>query len=153
MGGAGWGVADSPAVQEVFDLFGEMTAMLEAEGVDAVLEANRAHPAYAHWDTTTLNRVEVLSREYSWWHMSHNDPQISIDPPAIEGFDDIDVPTLIVTAEYDLEACKEAADLLEQSINGATKVVMQGAGRIMNMDKPEEFNQLVLDFMSVVEGS
>jgi 3-oxoadipate enol-lactonase len=60
---------------------------------------------------------------------------------------EIKLPTLIITAEYDLVSCKEIADIMEKEISGSRKVVMKEAGHIMNMDKPEEFNRYISDFI------
>ena len=143
---------NSPAAKEVFDMFGLMATALAEGGIDAVVEVFPELPMASQWDTSVINRVEALNREYSWWHLTHSDPWIDIEPSAVERLDEIPVPTFIVTAEHDIDACKEIADLMEQSINGATKVVMEGAGHIMNMDKPGEFNRLVLDFFRDVES-
>jgi pimeloyl-ACP methyl ester carboxylesterase len=40
------------------------------------------------------------------------------------------------------------AQLLETGIAGVKKVMIPGAGHIVNMEKPEEFNRIVLDFLS-----
>jgi pimeloyl-ACP methyl ester carboxylesterase len=143
---------DSPAVQELFDMFAEMASALEEGGADAVIEVVYDDPAMAQLDTTTVNRLKSFNREYSWWHMTHLDPWTDIEPSAGGRLGEISVPTLVVTAEYDIDACKEIADLMEESIDGATKVVLQDASHIMNMDKPEEFNRLVLDFFRDVES-
>ncbi len=62
------------------------------------------------------------------------------------------VPTLIVTAEHDHPACAEIAALLEKTVAGARKVVMPGTGHMINMERPVEFNRIVLDFLQEVDG-
>jgi len=54
---------------------------------------------------------------------------------------------LIITAEHDIEACREVADLLQQKVVGSKKIDIPGAGHVMNMEKPEEFNRAVLEFL------
>jgi pimeloyl-ACP methyl ester carboxylesterase len=66
---------------------------------------------------------------------------------------DIQVPTLILTAEYDIPACREIADLLDSSVLNSRKVVMPGTGHLLHLEKPDEFNQHVADFIrSVTDG-
>jgi len=38
--------------------------------------------------------------------------------------------------------------LLVTGVSGAEKVMMSGVAHLPNMEKPEEFNQIVFDFLS-----
>jgi pimeloyl-ACP methyl ester carboxylesterase len=40
-----------------------------------------------------------------------------------------------------------SADLLHHGIAGARKVVLPGVAHVPNMERPEQFNRLVLDFL------
>jgi len=40
---------------------------------------------------------------------------------------------------------------MEEKIAGSKKVTIKDAGHMMNMDKPEEFNQLITDFIANVK--
>ena len=40
-----------------------------------------------------------------------------------------------------------AADLLEKELPNERKVVMHGTAHLPNMERPEEFNRLVLEFL------
>jgi pimeloyl-ACP methyl ester carboxylesterase len=77
----------------------------------------------------------------------NNHKRHDLQPLAADRLKEIKVPTLIVTAEYDLVACIEVADLMEREIAGAKKVSIKGAGHCMNMDKPKEFNRIVEKFI------
>lgn len=57
------------------------------------------------------------------------------------------MPLLIVTAEQDIPACMEIADLLERTVARARRVTMNETGHLMHMERPEEFNAIVLDFL------
>ena len=37
-------------------------------------------------------------------------------------------------------------DLIAKEVAGAKKAVITGAGHMVNMERPEEFNRIVLDF-------
>jgi pimeloyl-ACP methyl ester carboxylesterase len=65
--------------------------------------------------------------------------------------DKIKIPTLIVTAEYDLEASKEVAKIMEKEITGSKIVSIENAGHAMNMDKPDEFNEVLIKFIKNLE--
>ncbi len=93
-----------------------------------------------------------LASHPSWWDFSHSSPRRSLEPKAIERIADIQVPTLILTAEYDIPACLEIADLLDESVPGSRKVVIAGTGHLMHMEKPDEFNRHLVDFLKSVGG-
>ena len=80
--------------------------------------------------------------------MKGMDRRSFVDPPALQQLDRISLPTLIITAEYDVEACREVADLLEQTIPNARKIDIADATHYMFMEKPAEFNKAVLDFLA-----
>jgi len=67
-------------------------------------------------------------------------------PPAVKRLDEITAPTLIIAGEWDEPDLLAAADLMQSRIAGATKIVIQGAGHLSNMEKPAEFNRAVIDF-------
>lgn len=60
---------------------------------------------------------------------------------------DINVPTLVITAEHDIPACLEIADLLYESVPKSKKVVMSGTGHLMHMEQPQIFNKTLDKFL------
>ena len=66
---------------------------------------------------------------------------------AAERLSEINVPTLIIVGDRDTQYIYAIVDLLETGIVGVQKVEIKGAGHIVNMEKEEEFNQAVLDFL------
>ncbi len=70
-----------------------------------------------------------------------------LEPPAIERLHEIVAPPLVVVGELDDSSVKEIADLLAARIQRAQKVSIPGAAHLLNMEKPEEFNQQVLGFL------
>ena len=74
-------------------------------------------------------------------------PMQSLEPPAAERLNEITAPTLVIVGDADLEPIREMADLLASSIAGARKVVIQDAAHLPNLEHPEEFNRIVLEFL------
>ncbi|MBA2462478.1 MAG: alpha/beta hydrolase [Actinobacteria bacterium] len=68
-------------------------------------------------------------------------------PPARERLGDVDVPTLIVVGDQDVPDMLEIAVLLERSIPGARKVVIEGAGHLPSLEQPDAFDRAVLLFL------
>jgi pimeloyl-ACP methyl ester carboxylesterase len=73
-----------------------------------------------------------------------------LEPPPLQRLSEIRVPTLIVVGDQDQPTVIATADLLEQRIAGARKVVMPGTAHLPNMEQPGRFNQIVLDFLSTI---
>lgn len=75
-----------------------------------------------------------------------------IDGQVIESLPRITVPTLVLVGSLD-KPFQAATDYMSTKIPNATKVVIEGAGHASNMDKPEEFNSSVLDFLNIVAAA
>jgi pimeloyl-ACP methyl ester carboxylesterase len=75
-----------------------------------------------------------------------------LDPPAIGRLEEIDVPTLTIVGDIDMPDILTIVDLIEERVPGARKVILSGAAHMVNMEKPEEINRLVREFLlSTVE--
>jgi pimeloyl-ACP methyl ester carboxylesterase len=71
------------------------------------------------------------------------------DSAVFESLTQIAVPTLVVVGSEDAQFLA-AADVMEERIPGARKVVLPRAGHAANIDAPEEFNSAVGDFLTTV---
>jgi len=137
---------DSPTARALGSVFGEVEALLKEKGAIAATDRWCDHIFAGALDLKGSKRIREICYDYSFWPFTHNDPVQYLDPSAIEQLDQISQPTLIITADRDLDACVEVADLMEEKIPDSRKVVLQDAGHGMNIDQPDEFNRLVLDF-------
>jgi len=77
-------------------------------------------------------------------HQQHMQP---LEPPAFKRLAEVKTPTLIVVGELDRQETLEIANTLERGITGAKKWVIPGTAHHPNMEKPEAFNRVVLDFL------
>lgn len=68
-------------------------------------------------------------------------------PPAAGRLKEISVPTLVIMGDQDVELLFPVADALENEIPNAKMVTMQGVAHLPSLEKPEQFNQIVLDFL------
>ncbi len=73
-----------------------------------------------------------------------------IEPPAAGRLSEINVPTLIIVGGEDVEIILSIAHKLERDIVGAKKVVIPRTAHHLNMEKPQEFNRVVIDFLKQV---
>ena len=74
-------------------------------------------------------------------------PMQELEPPAIARLGEVAVPTCLIIGDKDVREMMSIIDTLEQGIPGARKVVMHGVAHALNMERPEEFNRIVLEFL------
>src|SRR5262249_10873708 len=70
-----------------------------------------------------------------------------LDPPALQRLGEIHVPALIVIGDEDVPGLIHLSDRIAAGIPGARKVVMHDTAHAPNMERPDEFNRIVLDFL------
>ncbi len=73
------------------------------------------------------------------------------NPPAIERLGQIKVPTLVIIGELDDDSEMAIADVLTTHIKAAKKAIIKETAHLPNMEKPEEFNQMVMEFLKEVK--
>jgi len=74
-------------------------------------------------------------------------PPDPLDPPAAQRLDQIKAPTLIIAGELDNPEILRAADVMAGAIPGAQKAIIPGSAHLPNMERPAEFNRVVMDFL------
>ena len=92
-------------------------------------------------------KLMAIFTDYSGWHFINDDPYLELDPPAIDLLSDISVPTLIVVGEYDTSEFHDIGHLLLEGIQDARIVILPAVGHMTNMESPESFNEVVLEFI------
>jgi pimeloyl-ACP methyl ester carboxylesterase len=75
-------------------------------------------------------------------------PMQTLDPPAVGRLGEITAPTLVVVGDHDLPDVQETAALLVSRIRGARKAIIRDAAHLPNLEHPDAFNRLVLDFLN-----
>jgi len=70
-----------------------------------------------------------------------------VDSRVIDHLSEIDVPTLIIVGERD-EPYHDASRYMQSKIPGARLEVIPDAGHAANMDQPEAFNRVLLEFLA-----
>lgn len=94
-----------------------------------------------------MNKIAVENGTFMKADMEPLDP---LTPPAAGRLDSINLPTLIIAGALDNSEIVRATGVMEQEIKGAKKVIMADVAHVPNMEKPNEFNQIVLDFLAGV---
>jgi pimeloyl-ACP methyl ester carboxylesterase len=143
------GYSSEAAERDVFSLLAKTRAAFTEGGRPAAVRVLTDGFAATIRDPTAGTEFARIAADYSF--LSRGKRQ-SLNPVALGRLGDIRVPSLIVTAEYDVPACLEVADLLDRSIPDSTKVVMGGTGHMLHMERPKEFNKHLTDFLLRVVG-
>ena len=115
------------------------------EGTDSLWTGNNPL-SRAVRSPKTLEALLKMGYEYSWLRYLYANKRMQAFPMAIKKLNEIKIPALIITAEYDLELCKTVANILAKEIPNAKLLSIKGAGHMMNMDRPEEFNKRMVEF-------
>ena len=137
---------------EMDSYIGELRAALASGDFDRVIHVFARwwcvgpHRQPAEVDSTVLARVmEMLSgsrQRWEYWGLAQG-----IDPPAVGRLGEIHKPTLAVEGSLDMASIHAVVDSIVANVPGARRVVIPGAAHMLNMEKPEQFNEVLLDFL------
>jgi pimeloyl-ACP methyl ester carboxylesterase len=92
--------------------------------------------------------LPILRREAE----SEGEERRALEPPAGERLGEIAVPTLVLIGDQDVSAIQAIAEKLATTIPGARKVVLTNTAHVPNMEQPEVFNRLVLEFLGSLDS-
>jgi pimeloyl-ACP methyl ester carboxylesterase len=87
----------------------------------------------------TLNNLRV--------HKMQGWPRLNDAPTAFESLSSIQLPVLVIEGDKDLPFISVASEYLEKNIAGAKRVVIKDVAHMLNMEKPQELNKIMLDFL------
>lgn len=74
-------------------------------------------------------------------------PDEPLDPPASVRLDEVRSPTLIVIGDADVPDMLEISERLERGIPGARRVVVPDAAHALPLERPDELNRLLHEFL------
>ncbi|MFN8492531.1 MAG: alpha/beta hydrolase [Caldilineaceae bacterium] len=124
----------------------ERALMAGGKAANALL-LNHIIFAPAREQPPVLARLRMMLVENSGWQWVNIDPQIALEPPAVERLQEITAPTLIILGERDMADFHAIAAILQQKIQNVALVIIPGVGHMSNMEAPTVFNAAVLAFL------
>ncbi len=95
-------------------------------------------------------QVRARAREMCWgvgMHMAEGSHAEPLQPPAYGRLNEILAPTLVIVGNLDTTGILQQCDILGSEIPGARKVIVTDTAHLLNMEKPAEFNEIILDFL------
>jgi 3-oxoadipate enol-lactonase len=148
---AGPGLAgyEAPKSEEVDLRMWNLVKAARDDGPEKVTELWLKDPymAPAMEQERLVRPLRKLARENAHCWLGNPLLQRSPKPLAANRLDEIKVPTLLILGDRDVPQIKANIEMLEKGISGSKKVVIEGAGHMVNMEKPKEFNEALLAFL------
>jgi len=90
----------------------------------------------------------MLSENFPIYGVDLGSLLLEFDPPALSVLPTVGTPTLIVTGDTINPDLRIIMESLQRGIHDARRVVIPHAGYLANIEKPAEFNRIVLDWLS-----
>jgi pimeloyl-ACP methyl ester carboxylesterase len=104
-------------------------------------------------DAELRNLVGEMQRQAFRLDKGHQNLRADrLDPPVSERLGDVRVPTLVVTGAEDVQDILTIADRIAKEIPGARRASIPGAAHLPNLERPDEFDRLVLEFLHQTRG-
>jgi 3-oxoadipate enol-lactonase len=151
----GAGLPDHDWSEDVKSFFAAEEEALERGDLDAAVDANLqmwlAGPRRSLDDLDPAQRklVGEMQRQAFRQQKGHEDVRmLRLDPPESERLAEVKVPTLVLTGDEDVADIHQIADRLAAGIPGAERAKIANAAHLPSLERPEEFDRIVLDFLA-----
>ena len=137
----GSGVPTWDWTEELRNHFAQEEAVFESGDLDAVTEVNLEFwVAPEHRDEVRPQQRLALELQ-----TAHDEPDLIWPEPA--PLSSLGMPVLVVVGDQDKPDFITIARHLAEEIDGAELAIVAGAGHLVGLDKPDELNALLLDFL------
>lgn len=150
-----------PAPMTGYDLGAEFTAdirgILEAGAAEDAEQTRERLWAFAPLRVagsipSVRERVDgMIVEDYSFASAKPAAPaRARVEPPAAMRLDEIRAPALVVAGDAEMPVLLDQARFLAGAIPGARLCIVEGAGHIVNMERPAEYERIILDWLEEV---
>jgi pimeloyl-ACP methyl ester carboxylesterase len=146
----GFDVQPTPEEQALWD---EYDRRYDAKDWDWIIETETAFWVDGPGQPPERVPAAIRDRVHAWIAESYRDhasedPQPEpLVPPAVGRLGEIAVPTLVMVGDLDEPATIEACRRLARDIPNARLELFEGVAHMVNLEQPERFARLVLDFL------
>jgi pimeloyl-ACP methyl ester carboxylesterase len=97
-------------------------------------------------DPTVRQRVSEMNRRLL--DAPDEGTPIPLNPPAVDQLGDVRAPTLVLFGDQDQPDVVAGSEGIAREVPGARSALIPNAAHMVNMEQPETFNRLVLDFLN-----
>ncbi len=136
--------------KEMPPFFADLGAALRAQNFDQANEVLLASPIMSVPPAFTDHVRTMVEENSRLWTIPYSLIE-QVSPPAIERLEKIQIQTLILVGEKDLEAVLAQGKLLKQRLPDAQLVTVAGGGHLLNMTSPVAFRRAVSGFLRFSE--
>jgi 3-oxoadipate enol-lactonase len=151
----GAGLPDHEWSDVVTDFFAAEEEALERGDLDAAVEANLqtwlAGPnrSLDVIDPEICELVADMQRRSFQLTKDWTDLRLDrLDPPTSDRLSEVKAPTLVLTGDEDVPDIHQIAERLATEIPGAKRATIADAAHLPNLERPEEFDRIVLGFLA-----
>lgn len=138
---------------QMLDFFEAEEQALARNDIETAVELNLKMwlDGFGRQPGTVSREVREQVREMQWTIFSqmqgeHGEEE-GLSPSAIDRLEQIPCPTMVIVGEQDLPEFGSLSQQVARRIPNATHVILPGVAHLPSMEKPEEFNPLVLEFL------
>jgi 3-oxoadipate enol-lactonase len=135
-------------------IMGELIAADEAGDLDRLNElevrlwVDGSHRTPDKVNSAIRERVREMNRIALHNEGVSTGTEQSLEPPAIDRLEAITMPVLVVTGDLDVPPTQQAARIMGERIPNARTAVIENTAHLPNMERPDEFNRIVLEFLA-----
>ena len=149
---------ESPSTDAEAATFEELERLWEAKDWSALAEGETA--LWVDGPGQPTDRVDPAIRRtvHEWIAASYRDhadeepePRV-LEPPANERLGEVRVPTLVIVGGLDTSGTIAASRRLAENISGARLEIFEGVAHMVNLEQPDRFTAVVLDFLADIES-
>jgi 3-oxoadipate enol-lactonase len=151
----GAGLPDHDWSEEVTSFFAAEEEALDRGDIDAAVDANLrtwlAGPRRSLEDIDPAQRELISEMQKQAFRQQKGQEDVRmlrLDPPESERLAEVKVPTLVVTGDEDIADIHRIADRLAAGIPGAERATIAAAAHLPSLERPEEFDRIVLGFLA-----
>ena len=123
----------------------------EEQGMEKAIDLWMEHPFFASGanNPAYVRRLrQMLADNYKYWGPTSEPIRVIWSKqPTVERLSEIKIPTLIIVGDKDAVGILSIADTLQTKITGAKKVVIADVSHHLTMEKPYNYNRVVLKFL------
>ena len=147
-------VSGEPMTEAIRHFVEEEDALVEGGDLPGATELNLRFWVDGPQRSPAQVNAQVRQRVYEMQYHAFNVPmpedteEQELQPPALARLAEVQMPTLVIIGDLDLPEKQALSEQLASSIPAARKVVIAGAAHMVSMERPEEFNRAVLDFLN-----
>jgi pimeloyl-ACP methyl ester carboxylesterase len=140
-----WG---APLSTEWQDLWRSLQQNMEREDLEAVLHRLRQDPSYAGVCAVAALERAVTEMQQNFSGGPLHTTERDEGTPTFERLSECQTPTLVLIGSKDRPDFKEIAAAVAQRLPTARLQECEGAAHFPNLEAPEAFNQIVLDWLA-----